>query len=178
MQLLRSPHTLDHLGEGATEEIYHSISKTADAYHDASTLSSSSSAAAHHARFLKTLIANDNLRARQSEKDRYQHQHQQSQPQNTRPSESSRFPRESISRAVTRDGRMTNFFFFSRVVLRPWPVDCPVAAILRLPAGSSTQPCRALSVLPSISGVTHGAAAIAYKHDVQLDAPEQPISSP
>ena len=60
-----------HLGSGATEEIYNSISKTADAYQEASTASSSSSAAAH-ARFLRTLIANDNLlRPKQSEKERH-----------------------------------------------------------------------------------------------------------
>lgn len=73
-QLLRSSNTLAQLHEGATEEIHTAISKTADAYHDASTLSSSSSAAAYHARFLKALVANDSLRAKQSEKERHQQQ--------------------------------------------------------------------------------------------------------
>lgn len=90
-QLLRSSNTLAQLHEGATEEIHSTISKTADAYHEASTLSSSSSAAAYHARFLKALVANDSLRAKQAEKERYQQQ------QSARSSES-RFSSEQLFR--------------------------------------------------------------------------------
>lgn len=73
-QLLRSSNTLAQLHDGATEEIHSSISKMADAYHEASILSNSPSAAAYHARFLKQLIIDNNLRAKQSEKERYQQQ--------------------------------------------------------------------------------------------------------
>lgn len=87
LKLLRSSETLAQLHEGATEEIYSTIAKTADAYHEASTLSSSSSSAAYHARFLRALIANDTLRAKQAEKERYQQQQHQQQ-QSVRASES------------------------------------------------------------------------------------------
>jgi hypothetical protein len=87
-----------HLGSGATEEIYNSISKTADAYHDASTISNSSSAAAHHARFLRNLLAVDSLRAKQ-EKERHQQQ------QSARPSDA-HFTCESCS-ATAADGSLT-----------------------------------------------------------------------
>ena len=78
-QLLRSSNTLAQLHEGASEEIHTQISKTAEAYHEASLLApSSSSSAASHARFLRSLVAQDVLRARQADKERLQQQqHQQ-----------------------------------------------------------------------------------------------------
>ena len=79
-QLLRSSSTLADLHEGATDEIYNHISAAADAYHDASVgAPTSSSSAAHHARFLKSLITNDIFRA----KERLQQQ-QQSRTTETR----------------------------------------------------------------------------------------------
>ncbi|THG96827.1 hypothetical protein EW026_g5073 [Hermanssonia centrifuga] len=76
LKLLRSSNTLAELYEGATDEIYTHISQVAEAYHEASLLSPSSTAAAHHARFLRHLVAHDRPRAKQHEKDRYQQQQQ------------------------------------------------------------------------------------------------------
>lgn len=60
------------------DEIYTTISKTAEAYHEASTLSpTSSTSVAAHARFLRGLVAQDILRARQHEKERERYMHQQ-----------------------------------------------------------------------------------------------------
>jgi hypothetical protein len=69
LKLLRSPSILTQLHEGNAHEIHSMISKTADAYQDASTLSPASSAAAYHARFLRNLVANDIFIAQQDEKD-------------------------------------------------------------------------------------------------------------
>jgi hypothetical protein len=61
---------LSELHEGATTEIYAHISKTANAYYEASQLSPASTSAAAHARFLRSLIHNDIFKARQNEKER------------------------------------------------------------------------------------------------------------
>ncbi|EIN07589.1 hypothetical protein PUNSTDRAFT_126610 [Punctularia strigosozonata HHB-11173 SS5] len=70
LKLMRSSNTLAELHEGATNEIYSNIAKTADAYSEASQLSPASTSAAAHARFLRSLIANDIFKARQTEKER------------------------------------------------------------------------------------------------------------
>jgi hypothetical protein len=71
LQLLRSSNTLTQLHEGTTHEIHSVISKTADAYHNASVLSPASTSAAYHARFLRSLVATDIFKARRNEKERY-----------------------------------------------------------------------------------------------------------
>ncbi|TFK55329.1 hypothetical protein OE88DRAFT_1642509 [Heliocybe sulcata] len=68
LKLLRSSNTLAELHEGATNEIHALISRTANAYQEASSLSPASSSAAYHARFLRSLVANDIFKARHSEK--------------------------------------------------------------------------------------------------------------
>lgn len=65
LKLLRSSKTLAELHEGATGEIHAIISKTADAYEEASHLSPACTAAAYHARFLRELIAQDIFRSKQ-----------------------------------------------------------------------------------------------------------------
>jgi hypothetical protein len=56
---------LAELHEGATGEIHAIISKTADAYEEASHLSPACTAAAYHARFLRELVAQDIFRSKQ-----------------------------------------------------------------------------------------------------------------
>jgi hypothetical protein len=70
LRLLRNPNILSQLHEGTSHEIHTTISKAADAYHDASVLSPASSAAAIHARFLRSLIANDAFKVQPNKKDR------------------------------------------------------------------------------------------------------------
>jgi len=65
LKLLRSSKTLAELHEGATGEIHAIISKTADAYEEASHLSPACTAAAYHARFLRELVAQDIFRSKQ-----------------------------------------------------------------------------------------------------------------
>ncbi|KAF7295231.1 Zn(2)-C6 fungal-type domain-containing protein [Mycena indigotica] len=71
LKLLRSSNTLAQLHEGAAHDINSLISKTADAFYDASMLSPTSTSAAYHARFLRSLLTNDIFKARQSEPDRF-----------------------------------------------------------------------------------------------------------
>ncbi|KAJ7172753.1 fungal-specific transcription factor domain-containing protein [Mycena filopes] len=71
LKLLRSSNTLAQLHEGTAHEIHTLISKTADAYYDASVLSPASTSAAYHARFLRSLLANDIFKARRGESERY-----------------------------------------------------------------------------------------------------------
>ncbi|KAH7921484.1 hypothetical protein BV22DRAFT_1038606 [Leucogyrophana mollusca] len=72
LKLLRSATTRTdlhtELHEGAAQEIYASINKTAEAYREASLSSPTSSLVAYHARFLESLVHNDILRIRDSEK--------------------------------------------------------------------------------------------------------------
>jgi hypothetical protein len=70
LRLLRNPHIISQLHEGTPHEIHTTISKAADAYHDASVLSPASSAAAIHARFLRSLIANDGYKVLPNKKER------------------------------------------------------------------------------------------------------------
>ncbi|KAK7440278.1 hypothetical protein VKT23_017218 [Stygiomarasmius scandens] len=70
LRLLRSASTLPQLHEGASHEVHEVISKTADAYYEASVLSPASTSAAYHARFLRSLLANDIFRSRKPEKTR------------------------------------------------------------------------------------------------------------
>jgi hypothetical protein len=56
---------LAELHEGATGEIHAIISKTADAYEEASHLSPACNAATYHARFLRELVAQDIFRSKQ-----------------------------------------------------------------------------------------------------------------
>ncbi|KAI0290482.1 hypothetical protein BC826DRAFT_539358 [Russula brevipes] len=63
--LLRSSKTLAELHEGATGEIHAIISKTADAYEEASHLSTACTGASYHARFLRELVAQDIFRSQQ-----------------------------------------------------------------------------------------------------------------
>jgi hypothetical protein len=56
---------LAELHEGATNEIHSIISKTADAYEEASHLSVACTGAAYHARFLRELIAQDLFKSQQ-----------------------------------------------------------------------------------------------------------------
>ncbi|KAJ7632335.1 hypothetical protein FB45DRAFT_912180 [Roridomyces roridus] len=72
LKLLRSSNTLAQLHEGTAHEIHSLISKTADAYYDASVLSPASTSAAYHARFLRSLLANDIFKSRRSEPERYE----------------------------------------------------------------------------------------------------------
>jgi len=72
LKLLRSSNTLAQLHEGTAHEIHSLISKTADAYYDASVLSPASTSAAYHARFLRSLLANDIFKARRGESERYE----------------------------------------------------------------------------------------------------------
>ncbi|KAI9446852.1 fungal-specific transcription factor domain-containing protein [Lactarius indigo] len=65
LKLLRSSKTLAELHEGATNEIHTIISKTADAYEEASHLSVACTGAAYHARFLRELVAQDLFRSQQ-----------------------------------------------------------------------------------------------------------------
>jgi len=65
LKLLRSSKTLAELHEGATGEIHAIISKTADAYEEASHLSPACTGAAYHARFLRELVAQDIFRSKQ-----------------------------------------------------------------------------------------------------------------
>ena len=66
LQLLRNPVTYTHLNESTALEIYESISQTADAYHDASSPASTS--AAYHSRFLRSLVTEDVIKPRRTEK--------------------------------------------------------------------------------------------------------------
>lgn len=70
LKLLRSSNThtdlQSELPEGATHQIHTAITKTADAYQEASHLSPTSTSAAYHARFLWSLVRNDIERARQN----------------------------------------------------------------------------------------------------------------
>ncbi|KAJ7764486.1 fungal-specific transcription factor domain-containing protein [Mycena maculata] len=72
LKLLRSSNTLAQLHEGTAHEIHSLISKTADAYYDASVLSPASTSAAYHARFLRSLLANDIFKARRVDAERYE----------------------------------------------------------------------------------------------------------
>ncbi|KAJ6547280.1 fungal-specific transcription factor domain-containing protein [Mycena capillaripes] len=72
LKLLRSSNTLAQLHEGTAHEIHSLISKTADAYYDASVLSPASTSAAYHARFLRSLLANDIFKPRRGEPERYE----------------------------------------------------------------------------------------------------------
>nr|GAT58033.1 predicted protein [Mycena chlorophos] len=71
LKLLRSSNTLAQLHEGAAHEIHSLISQTADAYYEASVLSPTSTSAAYHSRFLRSLLTNDIFKARNAESDRY-----------------------------------------------------------------------------------------------------------
>lgn len=70
LKLLRSSNThtdlQSELPEGAAHQIHTAITKTADAYQEASHLSPTSTSAAYHARFLWSLVRNDIERARQN----------------------------------------------------------------------------------------------------------------
>jgi hypothetical protein len=70
LKLLRSSNThtdlQSELPEGAAHRIHTAITKTADAYQEASHLSPTSTSAAYHARFLWSLVRNDIERARQN----------------------------------------------------------------------------------------------------------------
>ncbi|ESK88420.1 prib protein [Moniliophthora roreri MCA 2997] len=68
LKYLRNPVTAPQLPEEAAERIHAMISKTADAYYEASVLSPASSGAAYHARFLRKLVANDISRSRRTER--------------------------------------------------------------------------------------------------------------
>ncbi|KAJ7470490.1 fungal-specific transcription factor domain-containing protein [Mycena latifolia] len=72
LKLLRSSNTLAQLHEGTAHEIHTLISKTADAYYDASVLSPASTSAAYHSRFLRSLLANDIFKSRQNNSERYE----------------------------------------------------------------------------------------------------------
>ncbi|CAK5264068.1 unnamed protein product, partial [Mycena citricolor] len=72
MLLLRSSNTLAELHEGTAHEIHTLISKTADAYAEAAGFPSTSTSAAYHSRFLRSLLANDIFKSRRSEADRYE----------------------------------------------------------------------------------------------------------
>ncbi|KAJ7109106.1 fungal-specific transcription factor domain-containing protein [Mycena epipterygia] len=72
LKLLRSSNTLAQLHEGTAHEIHTLISKTADAYYDASVLSPASTSAAYHARFLRSLLSNDIFKARRNDSERYE----------------------------------------------------------------------------------------------------------
>ncbi|KAL1743295.1 fungal-specific transcription factor domain-containing protein [Schizophyllum fasciatum] len=70
LKLLRNPNTMAQLQEGTAQDIHALISKTADAFADASG-SSASTGTEYHARFLRSLLEADMMRARQAERERY-----------------------------------------------------------------------------------------------------------
>jgi hypothetical protein len=70
-QLARNSHTVAQFNESSITEVHALISKTADAYQDASILSPASSSAAAHARFLRSLVARDMCEHRENEKERF-----------------------------------------------------------------------------------------------------------
>jgi len=72
LKLLNSSNTSSGLPEGAAHEVHALISKTADAYFDAS-LNSPSTSAVFHARFLRNLVGNDVFKARENGQDRPEH---------------------------------------------------------------------------------------------------------
>ncbi|KAJ7098180.1 fungal-specific transcription factor domain-containing protein [Mycena belliarum] len=72
LKLLRSSSTLAQLNEGTAHEIHTLISKTADAYYDASVLSPASTSAAYHSRFLRSLLANDIFKTRRGDSGGYE----------------------------------------------------------------------------------------------------------
>lgn len=63
-KLLQTPTTYAQIGELTANEIHSLISKTADAYYEASNLSPVATSAAYHARFLQSLLANDIFQSR------------------------------------------------------------------------------------------------------------------
>ncbi|KAF8876030.1 hypothetical protein CPB84DRAFT_1796158 [Gymnopilus junonius] len=73
LKLLRLPSTGHLLDPDTSNEIYTLISKTADSYQDASSSSHSqvSLSASYHARFLRSLVANDIFKTRRGERERY-----------------------------------------------------------------------------------------------------------
>lgn len=72
LKLLRTSNALADSQDGAKDEIYSVIQKTAEAYSAASDPSQYSTSAAHHARFLRNLIASDIFRTKQAEQERFQ----------------------------------------------------------------------------------------------------------
>lgn len=70
IQLLRSSNTLAQLPDGTADDIHSLISKTADAYYDASVLSPAATSAAYHARFLRSLVKNDIFKIQSRRNDR------------------------------------------------------------------------------------------------------------
>ncbi|KAJ7694084.1 fungal-specific transcription factor domain-containing protein [Mycena rosella] len=72
LKLLRSSNTVAQLHEGTAHEIHTLISKTADAYYDASVLSPASTSASYHSRFLRSLLANDIFKTRRGDSERYE----------------------------------------------------------------------------------------------------------
>jgi len=69
LKLLRSYNTLSQLHDGTAQEIHNAIIKTADAYSDAAMLSVASTSASYHARFLRSLVANDTFKSKWNEPD-------------------------------------------------------------------------------------------------------------
>ncbi|KAF9459558.1 fungal-specific transcription factor domain-containing protein [Collybia nuda] len=67
LKLLRSSSTFSQLNENTANDIHTLISETADAYQDASQLSPTSTSAAYHARFLRSLVSNDVFKARRND---------------------------------------------------------------------------------------------------------------
>ncbi|KAG7092200.1 hypothetical protein E1B28_008568 [Marasmius oreades] len=65
---LRNPVTGPQLPGDAAHQIHSVITKTADAFEEASAMSPACSSAAYHARFLRNLIANDLFRSRKLER--------------------------------------------------------------------------------------------------------------
>ncbi|KDR81356.1 hypothetical protein GALMADRAFT_239209 [Galerina marginata CBS 339.88] len=72
LKLLRISSTGHHLSPETANEIHTLISKTADSYQEASSSSHSpvSISASYHARFLRSLVANDIFKARRGERER------------------------------------------------------------------------------------------------------------
>lgn len=72
LKLLRSSSTLPQLHEGAAHEIHTAITQTADAFQEAASLSPTSTSSAVHSRFLRNLVANNDIfKSRGLEKGRY-----------------------------------------------------------------------------------------------------------
>ncbi|KAG5220742.1 zinc cluster transcription factor [Salix suchowensis] len=71
-ELLRSPNTVALLPDGAAEDSCALITRTANAYHEVSTLSQTSTLAAYHSRFLHSLVASSEISnsSRRMEKER------------------------------------------------------------------------------------------------------------
>ncbi|KAJ6455859.1 fungal-specific transcription factor domain-containing protein [Mycena sanguinolenta] len=112
LKLLRSSNTLAQLHEGTAHEIHSLISKTADAYYDASVLSPASTSAAYHARFLRSLLSNDIFKTRRGESERYDNNAMPIDPRLQAPTPNTPiYPQQQISPTHDQQQQQQNYPF-------------------------------------------------------------------